>query len=132
PGARDTYLLVAPDYPFEISPDAVLSDTLDRVAGRLEIVRPTAGGDSVVAALAWGEPPLLRPAPGSSLVHDRAGTRLTTYPPPTNFNRQLLTLPACHLQRGPRTLVIDQIGLQCVDASSDGLFLALGALDTLL
>lgn len=130
--ARDSYLLVAPDYPFEISPDAVLSDTLDRVAGRLELVRATATGDSLLASLAWGDAPLLRPAPGSSLVHDLAGTRPTTYPTPTNFARRSLTLPACHLQRGPRTLEIEQLALACVDQSNDGLFLELGALDPVL
>jgi hypothetical protein len=85
-----------------------------------------------MASMSWGDPPLLRPLPGTSLLHDLTGTRVTTYPTPTRSTGQSLALPGCHLQRGPRALQVDQLGLECVDQSSDGLFLELGALDSVL
>lgn len=127
--ARDrTVLLVLDGHPAGAQADGLLPDTLDPLAGRVEIVREGANGDSVSATLAWGDPPLARPPAGSSLDGSTALPGLVAYPTPRSHAGQSFPAPGCLARDVPVTFQLDEVGFECVDGSRAAAFVELGGL----
>ncbi|HEV2104433.1 MAG TPA: hypothetical protein VGU27_01800, partial [Candidatus Eisenbacteria bacterium] len=121
------FLVQSADYPLppHLSPDGLLPAPLDTLAGRLELVFAGANGDSVASALAWGDAPLLRPLPGTSLVNDGVHVALAPEPNPVNYDGRSLRLPGCHFGGPPHGFVVGELVADCADGSTDGLFVEL-------
>lgn len=123
-----SWLLVPAADPRARVADRLLPDTLDRVAGVIELWRAGTNGDSLALRFAWGDAPLARPPDGGSLEAATATTVAVAYPTPLPYSRTPLPHDDCTSDRDVVPLFVLRASLQCSDGSRDGAFVELDGL----
>ncbi len=131
--ARDRdWLLIPASDPRSARADPVLPDTLDRVAGALELYRVGLSGDSLVLRQEWGGAPLVRPPDGGSLDASTLLPNMIAYPTPTTYAKVALPHDDCTADRDPAALSVLRSALDCVDGSRAAAFVELDHLSSAL